>query len=789
MPALAADAPDRPVSPPASADRADGAPPPVEPAAELRLDLVGMSCASCARRIATALSAVDGATAADVNFATRRATVAYDPRRASPARFVAAVSAAGYGATPVSDATTRGPDAATRAAALAAEESRDDARRRREASLAAALTLPVLVLAMSHGAIPGAHGPLGLATQAALSAFVVFRSGREILRLGRDALRRGRADMNATIGLGAVAAWGYSAAVLAASALGGAGSAAHPAVYFEAAAAIVAFALVGRRVEERARRRLSESVRALAALAPPTAHRLLPDGTAVDAPVAEIAAGDVVLVRPGERVPTDGDVLRGTSEVDESTLTGESEPRAKAPGSAVLGGTLNGRGSLTIVAARAGADTALARIVESVERAQASRPPLSRLSDAAAAAFVPLVLGVAALTFVGWLVADPSASGLATAVERCVAVLVAACPCAFGLAAPAAVASAAGRGAELGILVKGGAALEAASRVDAAFLDKTGTLTEGRPALTDVVAADGFDPTRVLAAAAALAARSGHPVARAISAGAAARGVAYPPSASGVETAGAGLVGTVDGAEVRVGTSAWLAGAGASTAALDAAAERLAAAGRTPAFVSLDGVAAGVLGVADEVRPDARRAIEELRRMGVAVAMATGDRRGVAEAVAARLGLSVVHAELSPEDKLRLVERARVAGRTVAMIGDGVNDAPALAAAHLGVAAGGAADAATAVADLALLRGGVGALPRALRLARAAMRVARQNLVLAFAYNALAVPVAAGALYPATGLLLSPALASAAMALSSTSVLLNALRLRRFDRGTEPSHD
>ncbi|MBL9014628.1 MAG: copper-translocating P-type ATPase, partial [Myxococcales bacterium] len=558
-----------------------------------------------------------------------------------------------------------------------------------------------------------------------------------------------------------------------------------PHLYYEAAAAILSFVLLGKLLETRARKRLSDAVRGLVALVPKTARRVSSDGALVDVPVESLIVGELVLVRPGERIPIDGKVVRGTSAVDESMLTGESLPVDKAVDSLVFGGTLNQSGAFTFEVIRTGGDTALARIVEAVEQAQGSRAPIARLADVVSAYFVPAVLAIAASALVVWFALDPTPDGFAVAVERFVAVLMIACPCALGLATPAAVAVGTGRGAELGILIKGGAVLEHASHVDTVLLDKTGTVTEGKPALTDVIDVSGRGELVLLALVAAVERESEHPVAQAIVAGAELRGAAYLSTTGFTMEPGAGVEGRVASATVRIGTSAWLAKAGVSASALDAAADELATRGRTPSFVAIDGELAGVVAIADRPTGEAKRAIDELKAMGIDVAMVTGDREGTARAVASELGIARVFAEVRPEDKARVVAEERARGRTVAMVGDGINDAPALAGAHVGVAIGTGTDIAVAAADVALLRGGIGSLPRALRLARATLRTIRQNLFWAFIFNVIGIPVAAGALYSATGWLMSPILASAAMSLSSVSVLTNSLRLRRFGRGAE----
>ncbi|WP_437683497.1 heavy metal translocating P-type ATPase [Sorangium sp. So ce131] len=809
---------------------------PDAPRARADLPVLGMTCAACVRRVERALRAAPGVQEATVNLVTQRATVTYDAEATAPAALARAIVEAGYevpdapepeppagaaeaappapgaAAAPPADLTAAPPagpapappaaptaappagrpeaspsprsrpTASQRAAAMAEAELKEQRALRRDVALAAVLTAPLLVVGMSHGAIPALAGPAGRWLQLALATVVVLGPGRRFFRLAWGALRHRAADMNTLVSLGTGAAWLYSAAAVVTPGLFPHAEHGHaPAVYFEAAAAIVTFVLLGKLLETRARRRLADAVRGLVALQPKAARRVRGDAEE-EVPAAALAPGDLVLVRPGERVATDGEVVRGASAVDESMLTGESMPVDKTAGSPVFGGTLNQGGAITFRVTRTGADTALARIVEAVEQAQGSRAPIARLADVVSGVFVPIVLGVATVTLIAWLAVDPTPSGLSVAVERFVAVLVIACPCALGLATPAAVAVGTGRGAELGVLVKGGAALEAASRIDMILLDKTGTLTSGRPELTDVIGAAPGGEAELLGLVAAAEHGSEHPVARAIVEGARGRGVVLAPAAEFRSEIGHGIEARVAGRLVRVGTAAWLRRAGVDAGALEAEAERLAGRGRTPSFVAVDGRLAGLVAVADRPTEGARRAIAAVKQLGVDAAMVTGDRAGAARGVADELGIALVFAEVKPEDKARIVAEQRAAGRRVAMVGDGINDAPALASADVGIALGSGTDIALASADVALLRGGIAGLPVALGLARATLRTIRQNLFWAFVYNVIGIPIAAGLLYPLTGWLLSPVLASAAMSLSSVSVLGNSLRLRAFGR-------
>ncbi|MCC6877214.1 MAG: copper-translocating P-type ATPase [Sandaracinaceae bacterium] len=746
-----------------------------EAAARIDLPITGMTCASCVTRIEKALGGVDGVQEATVNLPLERATVTIDPARVSRARLVEAVERAGYGVA--------GPAARSEPAAEAREDAREDRPLVRDLAIAASATVPLLVLGMSHGSIPGADGPIGRALQLVLASIVVLGPGRRFFRLAWAALRHRTSDMNSLVALGTGAAFGYSAvAVLAPSLFPHAEHGALPHVYFEAAGAIVTFVLLGKLLEARAKKRLTDAVRALAALRPKLARLVVGDGVE-DVPVETLVPGDVVLVRPGERIPTDALVVRGESAVDESMLTGESLPVDKQEGARVFGGTLNRSGALELRVDKVGKGTALSRIVEAVEQAQGSKAPIARLADRISRWFVPLVLAIATITFAVWLALDPSEAGLATAVERFVAVLVIACPCALGLATPAAVAVGTGRGAELGVLVKGGAALETASKIDTVLFDKTGTLTAGEPALTDVVALGG-EEERLLSRVASVEVLSEHPIAAALVAGARARGASIEKAERFVTSAGRGIEAVVLGEHVRIGTSEWLASVGIDTAALASEADRLAETGRTVSFVAIDGALAGLVAIADRATSDAKATVAHLRALGIEVAMLTGDREAAARAVARELGIERVIAGVRPEDKAAVVRDERARGRVVAMVGDGINDAPALAAADVGVAIGSGTDIAVAAADLALLHGGIAKLPLALELARRTLGNIRQNLFWAFVYNVIGIPIAAGLLYPWTGWLLSPVLASAAMSLSSVSVLLNALRLKR--RGSWP---
>ena len=638
--------------------------------------------------------------------------------------------------------------------------------------IGAALTAPLFALAMGGHAL-SLGSELANGVQLALAAPVVFWAGFPFLERGVNSVRTRRLNMFTLIALGVGVAFFYSlVATLAPGLFPAAFRQGHGevGVYFEAAAVITVLALLGQVLELSARERTGGAIRALMKLAPKNARRVRADGTDEDVAWAAVAVGDVLRVRPGETVPVDGAVIEGTSAIDESLMTGESLPVAKGPGDAVTGGTVNGGGAFTMRAARVGADTALQRIVRRVAEAQRSRAPIQRLADRVAGWFVPAVVAVAALAFLAWASFGPEprfAYGLIAAVS----VLIIACPCALGLATPMSIMVGIGRGAQAGVLVRDAEALERLERVDTLVLDKTGTLTEGRPRVTSIVAAEGFAPDEALRLAASLERLSEHPLARAIWAEAEARGLATAPVMDFVSTAGRGVAGRVEGRRVAVG-------AVEAAGALAAEAERLRREGASVVFVTLDGALAAAIAIADPVKASAPAVLAALKAEGLRIVMLTGDHRLTAEAVARRLGLDEVEAETPPERKAEVVARLKAEGRVVAMAGDGVNDAPALAAADVGIAMGTGTDVAIESAAVTLLGGDLTALLRARRLSRATMRNIRQNLLFAFLYNAAGVPIAAGVLYPVLGWLLSPMVAAAAMSLSSVSVIGNALRLR-----------
>ncbi|HEX4824532.1 MAG TPA: heavy metal translocating P-type ATPase [Candidatus Polarisedimenticolaceae bacterium] len=739
-------------------------------ASRQRLDLpvTGMTCAGCVAAVERALAHSPGVERAIVNLATEKATVIVDPEAASPAALAEAVRRAGYGLILPEPGVA---DAGEKARLAERNEVR------RSLIIAACFGVPVLVLGMSHGALAIPHAET---VQLVLTAIVLGVAGGGYYRRAWAALRHGTADMNTLVALGTGAAFVYSAVATIAPASVAPTSTHHhgPPVYFEAAAGIMVLVLLGKWLETGARARTSAAVRALGKLQVRSV-RVVEDGREVERDVDDVAVGMRLAVREGETIPLDGTLVHGSSTVDESMLTGESRPVQKSAGSEVFGGTVNGGGAFVFRVDRVGADTVLQQIVRMVEEAQGSKAPVQRLADRVSAFFVPVVLGIAAITFVAWMVFGPAETRLTAALVNAVAVLIIACPCAMGLATPTAILVATGRGAEIGVLFKGGAALEMAGRIEVVAFDKTGTITVGRPAVTDAVPAPGVDPLTLLSLAAAAERGSRHPLGEAIVREAAARGIALP-AADGFEAiAGSGVVARVGARRVLAGRAGWLEDAGVPVESWRERADGLALLGRTPVFVAVDGEVAGMVGIADPIREGTADSVRALKSLGCEVVLITGDRRATAESVARQAGIDRVLAEILPGGKADEIATLRRSGKRVAMVGDGINDAPALAAADLGIAVGTGSDVAIAASDVTLVGSDPRSIGAALELARRALRTIRQNLGWAFVYNVLGIPLAAGALYPWTGRLLSPLVASAAMALSSVSVVLNSLRLRR----------
>lgn len=743
-----------------------------ETGVELAVD--GMTCASCVSRVEKVLAKVPGVTHAAVNLATGRATV-----RAvgslDTAALVAAVTGAGYEAR----LTDRDRDADTERESRTLELS----RLRRSLALAVSLTLPIVVLEMgSHLIGPfghWVHGTFGSQTVLYLSfvlaSIVQFGPGLRFYAKGVPALLRAAPDMNSLVVLGTTAAYGYSVVATFAPGLLPEGTVN---VYYEAAAVIVTLILLGRYLEAVSKGRTSEAIRRLVGLQPKTA-RVRRGGAVTEVPLSEVRAGDLVVVRPGDRLPVDGVVTEGSSYVDESMISGEPVPVAKSAGAEVIGGTINKTGSFTFTATKVGADTLLAQIIRMVEQAQGAKLPIQAMVDRVTAWFVPAVIAVAVLTAGVWLAFGPEPA-LTFALVNAVATLIIACPCAMGLATPTSIMVGTGRAAELGILFRKGDALQTLRDASVVALDKTGTLTKGQPELTDLVAADGFDESEVLHLVAAAEARSEHPIARAIVAAAERRGVGAAEVSGFEALPGLGIVATVDGRTVQVGADRLMRRTGIDCAVFEDAAAALADDAKTPLYVAIDGRIAALVAVADPVKASTPPAVAALHQLGLKVAMITGDSRRTAEAVARRLGIDEVVAEVLPDGKLEAVQRLRAGGRKVAFVGDGINDAPALAEADVGVAIGTGTDVAIETADVVLMSGDLRNVANAIGLSQATIRNIRENLFWAFAYNVSLIPVAAGVLYPFYGVLLSPIVAAGAMALSSVFVLSNALRLRRF---------
>lgn len=775
----------------------------------VRIPVSGMTCSACSARVQRALEKQPGVADANVNLMMKTATVHFDPGVVTPARLVEAIEETGYGARLASPDETAFEEQEVRDRA-AAEEYRE-LKRKAIASGAAGVIAMILSMPLMAGehvggvvadpfmrwamdsltpalrtlapwlyAIPGAVISWGLLI---ITLGVMAWAGRHFYTRAWSAFRHHSADMNTLVAVGTGAAFLYS--VLATVAPGffiSRGIA--PDVYYEAVIIIIALILTGNTFEARAKKQTSSALRALVQLQPKAARvvRQGPDGAEaeVDAPIETVEAGEVVVVRPGERIPVDGEVLSGESAVDESMLTGESLPVAKKAGDQVIGGTINRTGAFRYRATTLGADSVLARIVKLMRDAQGSRAPIQRLADRISGIFVPVVISIAIATFVTWFVVAETAPGV-RAFAAAVAVLIIACPCAMGLAVPTAVMVATGKGAELGVLIKGGEALQRAGDLDTIVLDKTGTVTEGRPTVTDieVVPSSTWQPEELLRLVASLETLSEHPLSDAIVRDARERGLVLAVPEAFDSITGRGIVGAVEGHALAIGNATLLADWAIDHAPMLAVADRLAAGGKTPMYVSADGVLAAVIAVADPIKESSRDAIRRFHDLGLEVVMLTGDNRRTAEAVAREAGIDRVVAEVLPDGKVAEIERLQSEGQVVAMVGDGINDAPALAKADIGMAIGTGADIAVEAGDVVLMRGDLRAAAQAVELSRRTMRTMKQNLFWAFIYNVIGIPVAAGVLYPAFGLLLSPILASAAMAFSSVSVVTNSLRLRR----------
>ena len=772
---------------------------------QVRLDISGMSCASCQAHVQGALRAQPGVSAANVNLMTREATVTYDPHISSPTTLIAAVAQTGYGA---SLPTATAPLDEQAEQDRAHREEFLDLRRKAVVSLIAGVVAMIasvpLMAVEAHGhaaadpvmdAVMRWFDPLLLrafpwlyAINATLLSYgllgltlaIMAWAGRHFYTRAWASFRHHAADMNTLIAVGTAGAFAFSVVATVTPDLF-LSRGLRPDLYYEAVIIIIALVLLGNMMEARAKVQTASALRRLIGLQPKQA-RVLRDGLEQDLDVAEVRQADIVIVRPGERVPVDGEIIEGRSSIDESMLTGESLPVEKTVGDKVIGGTINKAGSFSFRVTTLGADSVLAHIVKLMREAQGSQAPIQHLADRISAVFVPIVLSIAVITFVAWFILAPAGSSL-QALAAAVAVLIIACPCAMGLAVPTAVMVGTGKGAELGILIKGGEALQKARDLQTIVLDKTGTITEGRPTVTDIILSPGdhrmATEEALLTLTASLERASEHPLAQAIVTHAAERSLQLAEVKDFEARFGRGAVGRVGDYLVGVGNQALVRELSIDPSPLMADAQRLAEAGKTPMYVTVGGELVGLVAVADPIRASSRTAIRRLHAMGLDVVMLTGDNRKTAEAIASQAGINHVIAEVLPDGKVAEVKRLQDEGKVVAMVGDGVNDAPALAQADIGVAIGTGTDIAIEASDVTLMRSDLNSLVDAIRLSRASMRTMKENLFWAFIYNVVCIPVAAGVLYP-LGILLSPVLASAAMAFSSTSVVLNSLRLRRF---------
>jgi len=748
----------------------------------VELSVEGMSCASCVGRVERALRAVPGVESATVNLATERANILLR-QRVETSALVQAVAAAGYTAKEVAQASARAEE---EDAARRDEETR---KLRRDLMLAAALAAPVFILEMGSHVIPGMHHfvmeTLGRASwwlQCVLTTLVLFIPGLRFYRKGLPALWRRAPDMNSLVAVGTLAAYGYSLVATFAPGWLPVGTVN---VYYEAAAVIVALILLGRYLEAKAKGRTSEAIKRLVGLQPRTA-RVRRGGKVTEVPVGELSTGDIVEIRPGERIPVDGRVTGGSSYVDESMITGEPVPVEKTAGGSVTGGTVNQTGALEVEAGAVGGATVLAQIIRMVEQAQGAKLPIQAVVDRVTMWFVPVVMGLAALTFLVWFFLGPQPA-LTFGLVNAVAVLIIACPCAMGLATPTSIMVGTGRGAELGVLFRRGEALQILKETDIVAVDKTGTLTEGKPALTDLIPADGFTREEVLAMVAAVEAKSEHPIARAMVQAAEREGIPLPEVEGFASVTGHGVRATAGGVRVEIGADRYMKELGLSPEVFSPVAARLAEEGKSPLYAAIGGRLAAAIAVSDPIKPTSHEAIRALHGLGIKVAMITGDNRGTAEAVARQLGIDEVISEVLPDGKVEAVKRLKQQHGRLAYVGDGINDAPALAEADAGIAIGTGTDIAIEAADVVLMSGSLKGVPTAIALSKATMGNIRQNLFWAFIYNVALVPVAAGVLYPVNGVLLSPVFAAGAMALSSVFVLGNALRLKRFRPPVQPT--
>ncbi len=741
----------------------------------LELSVAGMTCASCVGRVEKALKAVPGVSSATVNLATERASITA-AGGVSASALIQAVAKAGYEARTLSAETSDTDAVAERQAAELKSLTR-------ALTVAAIFALPVFILEMGAHIVPAFHHVIAetIGTQNSwylqfvLATIVLFGPGLRFFKKGIPALLRGAPDMNSLVAVGTSAAYAYSVVATFAAGLLPAGTVN---VYYEAAAVIVALILLGRYMEARAKGNTSEAIKRLLGLQAKTA-RVVRDGATMELAIEEVVAGDLIEVRPGERIPVDGEVVEGTSFIDESMISGEPVPVEKAPGSEVVGGTVNQNGALTFRATKVGGDTLLAQIIRMVEQAQGSKLPIQALVDRITMWFVPAVMAAAVLTFIIWLTFGPEPA-LTFALVNAVAVLIIACPCAMGLATPTSIMVGTGRAAQMGVLFRKGEALQSLKDAKVVAVDKTGTLTKGRPELTDLIVAPGFERNAVLGKVATVEAKSEHPIAQAIVDAARAQNIALGAISQFESITGFGVSARVDGDLVEIGADRYMRELGLNVETFGSDAARLGDEGKTPLYAAINGQLAAMIAVADPIKETTAAAIRALHDLGLKVAMITGDNRRTGQAIARQLGIDEVVAEVLPDGKVEAVQRLKRQYGPVAYVGDGINDAPALAEADVGLAIGTGTDIAIEAADVVLMSGDLGGVPNAIALSKATLRNIKQNLFWAFAYNVALIPVAAGLLYPVNGSLLSPVFAAGAMALSSVFVLTNALRLRRF---------
>lgn len=728
--------------------------------------VTGMTCAACQARVQRALAAVPGVTDASVNLVTRSAAVHYDPANVTPQRLIEAVRATGY------DAELRPVDAELLAVDSAADDS--EAREARELAIKASVSVLAGIVGMLLSMVFMGNSVINYLLLV-MSSGILLWAGRDIYRRAWKAISHRSADMNTLVALGTGSAFVYSVVATSAPSLFARNGIA-PDVYYEAVMFIIGLVLAGRAIEARARRKTSDALRKLVTLLPSTA-RVAREDAWIDTPLSLVVSGDTIVVRPGERVPVDGTIIDGSSDIDESMLTGEPLPVAKTIGGQVVGGTLNTTGAFSFRATSVGADSVLARIVKLMRDAQSSRAPIQRLADRVSAVFVPVVVSIAIVTFLAWyFLADTAA--LPRAIAAAVSVLIIACPCAMGLAVPTAVMVATGRGAELGLLIKGGEILQRTGDVDTVVLDKTGTVTEGIPSVGRVIAIGAAKESEVLAVAASVERHSEHPVGMAIVRAARDLGARLDPVDDFRSYTGSGVTGRVRDRRVAVGNAYLMQQLGLNMDGAEQPAAARDIAGASELFVAIDGRVAGIIVVTDAVRDSSREAVNKLRSLGIDVVLLTGDRLSTAESVAAATGIERFVGEVRPQEKVSEIRSLQGKGRVVAMVGDGINDAPALAQADVGISMPRGTDIAIEASDIALMRSDLRGVPTAISLSRRTMVTMKQNLFWAFVYNAIGIPIAAGVLFPLTGLMLSPIIASAAMALSSVSVITNSLRLR-----------